>query len=452
MPEKQENTGEKQENTGETIKSDEQQNKDITLTVSYMSKPHKFVVSTNDNIGQTISRFKSELSLDASDNIRFVAVGKFLDPEKNYQQENIDRDTAVRAFRSNPVTGKNKNVNTDQEQAHSTINQGTNQTTGQGPQNSPVNPFAFMGQASPVNQIYGNQNYNSPPNMMNNMGTGGTSGGTMPGAMDMMSNMSQSQVSLQLDMLINDPALLDGTVRMMMPNRSEQEIESFKKQFVENMKRMRENPALISMVTSQMREAAHDPNMLNMMQVGNNPSMAQAMNTQMGQMGNQSMGNVPFGNPQMNTPQMGNQPMGTSQINQHINSPQIPNPYQMDPYGGPQANSNRNTAMNPTAMNPTAMNQIVNPCSHGYYHPALFSFSNLTNTHNPHQTGAAQGIQTQSKPILTDQEIEEKYSSHLNQMYQMGYTNKKKNIKALKACGGNLELAINYILDNIGEE
>jgi ubiquilin len=46
---------------------------------------------------------------------------------------------------------------------------------------------------------------------------------------------------------------------------------------------------------------------------------------------------------------------------------------------------------------------------------------------------------------------EEKYASQLNSLEMMGFTNKQTNLDALKATGGNVEAAIERILNMIGK-
>merc|ERR1711915_587850 len=194
---------------------------------------------------------------------------------------------------------------------------------------------------------------------------------------------------------------------MMMPNASESEIEQFKKSLVENVKHMMDNPAMMDMMQQQMRNMAAN---------GGNPMMNMGMGNPMNNQFNSPMGN------QMNSPM--NSPMNNPMNNQ-MNSPYQNN---MNQFANQFQNQNMN---NPLNQNMQSDMSLLTPCSHGYYHPALLR---MAVERNPMQS-------MPSAPPMTDKEAEEKYSSQLDQMYSMGYTNKRKNLKALKACKGNLEMA-----------
>ncbi|KRH92653.1 Ubiquitin-like protein [Pseudoloma neurophilia] len=386
--------------------NNESEEKEITLTVSYLMKTSEIKVKTSDNVGDIIVKFKKDRNIPESDNIRFVAVGKFLDTKLSFGKNSIDRDMSVRAFKSGNPSGKSASHQTESGQPQQ--RPATNQNMGQANYNMMDNPSMannpnMMNNPNIMNNpsLANMMNNPSMANMMNNqnMMNPGMMGAVPPD----MANMSPSQVNVHLDMVMNDPQMLDMAVRMMVPNGSEQEIEAFKKQFVENIKTMRENPAMMNMVTAQMRDMA---------QGQYNPGM---------------------GMPQMN-PNMYNQMSSPNQVNRNMN-PQMNNFNPMMGYGMNQNMSHFN-------------NPLLIPCSHGFYHPAAFSL--LSGFHN-RNFGFANTQASTPRQTLTDQQIEEKYAQQLEQMYSMGYTNKQKNIKALRACNGNLELAINFILDNIGE-
>lgn len=396
------------ESTQDNKEGEQKNEKQIKLTVTYQSKQYVLDVDPSAQVGSVLKSFKSDNSFPENDNIRFVAKGKFLDNNKTFVDEGINSDLTIRAFKSASAGNT----------AHSTPNQpNTHQNTNQN-QNMPgSNPNMNQNMNNPYGS-FGFPNNNPMMNMGNPMGgmNNPMSGMMQQQAMDQLSNMSPSQISLQMETLMNDPQMLDMSVRMMMPNASENEIETFKKQFVENLRRVKENPAMMNMMQQQMKD---------MMGNGGNPMGGMPM-------GGNPMGGMPMtGSMGMSSPYGQNMPPMNSPYNQ-------PNPMNQQNTMNPQV---QQINLPPQFSNLPA--NLLTPCSHGYYHPQLLRM--FADNHQMEQNMA------KTTP-LTDKEVEEKYSTQLDTMYSMGYTNKRKNIKALKACKGNLEMAINYILDNIGEE
>lgn len=353
-------------------------NKNIKIFVIFSKTKHEFEVKLNEKIGEAIQRFVSENSPESVENIRFVGMGKFLDENKTFEEEGVKNETLVRAFKS--LSGKQS------QEKKPSIGQTQTQS-----QTSPQ-PQSNANQFNPYNM-----------NMMDNNPS--------------FSNINPSMINNHLDQVLADPNLLDVTIQTMMPNASASERETFKASFVENIKRMKENPGMMDMMTNQMRNMMQGGGSggMNFNPYGFNPMMNPGMTNPMANQMNSPMNN------RMNSPVQN--PMYNNMMNQGMRSP-----YHYDYI------SNQSYQMSPTV-----------PCSHGFY---PMYFQNMFNDHMNRNMGTA----STPKKEITEEEAEQKYSEQLSSMYSMGYTNKKKNINALIKCGGNLQAAVNYILDNVGND
>lgn len=384
---------------------------DLKLTINYDSKQYKTTVQSDQKVGDFLEKFISENKIDNSEkNIRLIGQGKFLDLEKTFKELGIEDGIIVKVYKSKFGANKNnekKNTSNPNNPNQFPPNQ---QTLDPNNFNPNIMNQNFNPNMSPNNF---NPNMNLNPNMSPNMNPNNffPNSNFPPGTLEQFSNMSPSQLSLQLDMIMNDQNLLDLSVKAMIPNASEQERETFKQTFIENIKRMKSTPGALEMTTNQVK---------NMASQGIYPGMGAP--------------NMPFNNPvnPMNNANQGYNPMNNVNqgYNQGFTSPmmgqnlQYPRPglYQ-DPLSGRQFPMSNTT-----------------PCSHGYYPIQVHQMLN-------------QELQTKkSNKNLTDEEAEQKFSSQLSSLNEMGYTNKKKNLKALKECNGDLHSAINYILDNVGED
>jgi len=65
--------------------------------------------------------------------------------------------------------------------------------------------------------------------------------------------------------------------------------------------------------------------------------------------------------------------------------------------------------------------------------------------------GGFGGFGNQQQQQDTNVNYEEKYATQLTQLELMGFTNKQTNLDALKATGGNVDAAVERILNMIGK-
>ena len=165
----------------------------------------------------------------------------------------------------------------------------------------------------------------------------------------------------------------------------------------------------------------------------------------------QFMGSFPnLMNPNLNQPNNAplNQPNNPS-LNQPIN-PSLSQPY--NPYSNQPINPSLNQPNNPgiaPPMNPFGMfNPMMNPMFNMFNNPNLpggyssqFPSPNFFNQPMPF------GNPQQSVPT---QNLREIYSSQLEKMREVGFINEESNIKALQAAGGDVNAAIERLLNMLG--
>lgn len=320
----------------------------MKLNLSFQNEKYTLEITEDENIGEAVTKFIGMLkdeSIKESD-LRLVGLGKFLDKGKTFKEEGIKDGTPIKVMKTLPQKDKKKPTAAPK----STGTTSSTNTT----RNEPANPF---------------MNNNAFPQM------GGLN-----------NNITPSVINNQMDHLLNDQGALDMTMRTIMPNATDEERELYKKQFVENCKRFRENPELMNQMSNQMH---------NMMSSGN-----------MGNLGNMNPAT------QNNPPYMPASPSMNPQMNP--NMPYSPyNMYNTNPY-----------YFNPYAQQYPVPSPTI-PCCHGFY-PPNYQFP------------------------APEEDLEQKFENELKTMNDMGYKNKKNNLHALKHTKGNVNDAVNFLCDFMG--
>ncbi|KAJ1302927.1 hypothetical protein OPQ81_003225 [Rhizoctonia solani] len=278
-----------------------------------------------------------------------------------------------------------------------------------------------------INELFGGANPNDP-NMLQNM-------------------LSSPQFMQQMSRMMSDPNLMD-TIVSQSPHLANMD---------PNMRRTLQSP--------EFRQMMSNPDTLrNMMQM--TAALRQAGIDPTGGMGGMGglgggYGGMPFdlfgglGGAQN---QNQNQPSGnlfaqaatgatTATPPTNTNNPTSP---------GTNANTNANANANPTS--PGTQSPNPNPSPFGMIDPALIQqilggagglgSQGTAAGGNPFAALGAFGMPPAPPP--DPRPVEERFQVQLQQLQDMGFTNAQQNVRALLACGGRVDSAIEYILNGGG--
>ncbi|ELA46193.1 hypothetical protein VCUG_02329 [Vavraia culicis subsp. floridensis] len=300
----------------------------MQINLNFRSTKYSLEVEENEKIGAARDKFFDMIKENHSDvnvnDLKFVGMAKFLDNEKTFSEEGIKPGSTILVHKALPKKEKERE---DRKETKTSTNTG-----------APMPPFTNM---------------NVPP--VDAFGGG----------------INSSVINNQMNLLLNDPETLDLTIKTIMPSATNEERELYKKTFVENCRRFKDNPELLRQMTSQMQ---------GMMGGGNaNPYMPVS--------------------PAMN-------PYSPVMPNYGVQPPPY-NPYYMNPY----------------AQQQYPMPSPTIPCFHGFY-PLNYSI-----------------------PGQPKEDMEKKFEAQLEMLNEMGYTNKQHNLQALAQTGGNVNDAVNLLLD-----
>lgn len=194
----------------------------MKINLNFRSNKYTLEVEKDDTIGSARDKF-FEMIKDKNEDvnindIKFVGRAKFLDFSKTFAEEGIKTETSILVHKTLPKKDKK-------------------------PAETKEKPESNTGSNAPP--LYTNMNV--PP--MDAFGAG---------------NVNPSMISNQMNILLNDPDTLDLTIKTIMPNASDNERELYKKAFIDNCKKFKDNPELLKQMTNQMQGA-----MGNMNNVGN---------------------------------------------------------------------------------------------------------------------------------------------------------------------------------------
>ncbi|ELQ76334.1 Ubiquitin-like protein [Trachipleistophora hominis] len=296
----------------------------MKISLNFRSTKYSLEVDENEKIGAARERFFDMIKDAHSDvninDLKFVGMAKFLDNEKTFSEEGIKPDSTILVHKALPK--KEKDSKKDVK---------TSTSTG-----TAMPPFSNM---------------NVPP-------------------VDAFGGINSSVINNQMNLLLNDPETLDLTIKTIMPTATNEERELYKKTFVENCRRFKDNPELLKQMTSQMQ----------------------------GMVGNNNVNPYMPASPAMN-------PYSPVMPNYNIQPPPY-NPYYINPY-----------AQQYPMPSPTV------PCFHGFY-PLNYSL-----------------------PGQPKEDMEKRFEVQLKTLNEMGYTNKQHNLQALAQTGGDVNDAVNLLLD-----
>ncbi|KAG0442464.1 Ubiquitin domain-containing protein DSK2a [Dictyocoela muelleri] len=234
------------------------------------------------------------------------------------------------------------------------------------------------GQNNAGGSFYGSNPYGASTNQFN-AGANPFNVGSNPfGAMGL------NDINSQIEMMLNNPSLLDLTLDQMPGVRTPEQKEEMKKMMTTYLKSIKDNPELLQMAMNPefLRSAGFSNPMVPPMQ---NPMVPPMQNPMV----------PPMQNPYMN-PNMSNPNMGSPQMSPNMNNPMMYPPYMYPP---------------PRGYYPY----------YNYYQPI-----------------------PQPPPNIN---YEEAFKDQLSVLEEMGYKNKSLNIEALKKSNGDINRAVEYLIE-----
>ena len=363
----------------------------VKIKMTSNAQVYTVKISKSDTIQTLKERCQKETSIPPESQ-NLVYKGRILSNEKlvsDYKIENEHTIILVKKHSPAQTTAETKTTTTTTNSNDSTGNSTNNSNTNSNNTNNTNN------NNSNNSNVNNNTNWNNPF-----MGMGGQMSdlsqfGDLMGNIDpnelnnMMQNFGMGNMGNMGNMGMN-PQMMGQLLNNPM--------------YMQMMQNMLQNPEMIQMALNspQMRQMAQNNPM--MQQVLNNPQLLQQMlNPQTLQM----MSNM--------FRQMGNNPNGNN--NNNNNNPQMP---------------------------PIDFSQMAN------------LFGNMgTGANNAGTTGNSGSTENFSNIGINDNndanvDYKEKYKDQLAQMKEMGFVNEETNIQVLKQCSGNVQFAIEKLLNMLG--
>ena len=367
----------------------------VKIKMTANAQVYTVKISKSDTIQTLKEKCQKETSIPPESQ-NLVYKGRILSNEKLVSDYKIENDHTIilvkrhTATQTSSTENKTTSSNTTNTNTSSTNNNTNNTNNNNNNWNNNQNPFMGMGGQMPDLSQLGNLMGNIDPNELNNMmqNLGGMEGMGGMGGMGGLGNMGMNPQ--MLGQLLNNPM------------------------YMQMMQNMLQNPEMIQMALNspQMRQMAQNNPMLQ--QMINNPQLMQQMlNPQTLQMMSnmfQQMGNA-------------NNNSGSGSGSGSGNNAQMP-PIDFSQMAGLFGNMD--------------MGQMG----------GLFG----NNTGNNSGTGANENFSNIGINENNDANVDykEKYKDQLAQMKDMGFVNEETNIQVLKQCSGNVQFAIEKLLNMLG--
>ena len=330
-----------------------------------------------------------------------VYKGRILVNEKLVSDYKIENEHTIILVKKHTVSQKEPEAKSNQATTTNTSNTDTNTTTA-----SNAN----------TNNTAENTNNNASNNNTNPFGGMGM-GGQMLDLSSLLGNIDPNEINNMMQSMrgLGDLGGLDGLNPQMIGQILSDPF------YMNMMNNMLQNPEMIQMALNspQLRQMAqNNPNMQALL---NNPELIQQMiNPQTMQM----MSNM-FGG-------MGNQGTGNTNTNTSTNNTNSNN-------AGTAQNSG-STNPNPLGMDFSQLSQMLGNMGGLGGLGGLDGMGNSSNTGNVGNTG------TNDDNV----DYKEKYKDQLAQLKDMGFINEETNIQVLKQCSGNVQFAIEKLLNMLG--
>ena len=349
----------------------------------------------------TVQTLKEKCQKESSippESQNLVYKGRILSNEKLISDYKIENDhTIILVKRHAPSTTTTENKTTTSSTTSNTNTSNTNNNTSNNNNTNNNN----------------NNNNNNNPNPFMGMGLGGQ----MPDLSSLMGNIDPNELNNMMQSLGGMGGLGNlGNLGMggMNPQMMSQMLNN--PMMMQMMQNMLSNPEMLQMVINspQMRQMAQ--NNPQMQAILSNPQLLQQMlNPQTLQM----MSNMLQG-------------MG----------------------GNANANNNGNNNNNPQ-MPPIDFSQMASLFGNMGNMGGLFGNNNGTGSGSGSGTGGAGNTENFSNIGINDNndanvDYKEKYKDQLAQMKDMGFVNEETNIQVLKQCSGNVQFAIERLLNMLG--
>ena len=357
----------------------------ITIKIKMTSNAKVYSITVNKTC--TVEELKQACEKETSipvESQNLVFKGRILENSKKIDEYNVQNDNTI------ILVKKASQVKKD-EPKQETQNQNQNQNTSNN-ENQTQNTNSNTNNSNTNNNPNPNMNMNNPFGMnLNNMfqglgGMGGLDGGLGMGGMNpqMMSQILNNPMYMQMmQNLMSDP----NTMNMLM-----------------------NQPQIKALIDSNpmMREIFSNPELLRQMF---SPEMMQNMSAMLNSGGFGNMGMNPFGMGMgMGMPNMG---MGNNNNNN----------------SNPNNNNNNNNTTRMPNMNPYA--NLFNNMNMNMGMMNMGNFGQGNTNNNPQD----------------NVDPKEKYKDQLAQLKDMGFINEEANIQVLKQCDGNVQFAIEKLLN-----
>ncbi|CAG8608433.1 hypothetical protein C2G38_2072185 [Gigaspora rosea] len=387
---------------------------EITINVK-CSNDQKYIVTIDTS--KTVLEFKQAIAEKCdttADRQRLIYSGRVLKDNDTLETYKIAEGHTVHMVKSSAPSGSSQAQASQQSQPATTGNTQTpQQQTGYSP-----NPFAQFGTMGGFNQ--GTNPYGTPY-------------GGMQNPLDLLQNPAIMQYMQQM---LQDP------------------------QFVESMIHM--NPQFASMAP-QIRQMMQDPEFQAMMSNPETFRTLASLQPLMGNLGPLTGGTIP-GFPGYNMPAT----TGTNPTTNPTTNTTAGNTTgtRSDTTTGSTTTSNTTTPNTTTPITPPINNPFLpffNPTAAGaagtgtnpsqppimpLFDPLLWgALGGVPPTTTPTTTSAPATSQTSQTPQTPQVPPEERFQSQLQQLNDMGFVDAQKNIRALQICQGNVNFAIERLLD-----
>ncbi|CAE6413372.1 unnamed protein product [Rhizoctonia solani] len=398
---------------------------EVTLNIK---GPSELKLSITISTSKTVLELKQAIAekTDVSaDRQRLIYSGRVLKDEDALSTYKVQNTHTVHMVKGAPKpTGSGSSSTPAPAQPLPTMQ--TGQTSTETLLNGPRGHGALAGLN--INELFGGANPNDP-NMMQNM-------------------LSSPQFMQQMSRMMSDPNLMDSIIAQS-PHLANMDPNMRRTLQSPEFRQMMSNPDTLRnmmQMTAALRQAGIDP-----------MSGAGAAGGMGGFGGGGGFGGMPFdmfggfgGAPNQAQGQGQNQPSGNLFAQAATGATTATSPTNTNNPASPGTNPN---PASPGTQNP-------NPSPFGMIDPALIQqilggaggLGGQGNAAGGNPFAALGGFGAPPAPPPDPRPVEERFQVQLQQLQDMGFTNAQQNVRALLACGGRVDSAIEYILGGGGLE